>query len=398
MRSTFFSIRQKVAQMNANVEENVSGIRVAQSLAVEDRNVRGFNQISQETYNLRMRSINLFATMNAVVSINTYLILAVMMGVGGFRYITTNGAFTLGTFVAFVQYATQFIGPVQDLANLSNTFYEAGAALLHIRKGMEVKLDIPEPETPVPLPEIVAGEVKLVHVHFRYKEDEPLFEDLNVTIAAHERVGLVGETGAGKTTLINLITRLYDVQEGAVLIDDIDVRDLRQKDLRSLMGIISQNAFLFSDSIFNNIKFGRPSATDEEVKQAAELARASSFIAIQHKGYETRLGDQGYGISGGQRQLIAYARLILAQPKISILDEATSNIDSYTENLIQQNMDQVMQSATVLIIAHRFATLQRVDRIIVLRNGAVEATGTHDELMETCDYYRELCEKQYSKL
>ncbi|HMF32170.1 MAG TPA: ABC transporter ATP-binding protein, partial [Candidatus Lokiarchaeia archaeon] len=292
----------------------------------------------------------------------------------------------------------QFISPVQDLANMANTFMEAEAALIHIRKGMEITAEIPEPENPVPLPEDVRGEIQLVDVGFRYKKDEPLFENINLTIPSHEKLGIVGETGAGKTTLINLITRLYDVQSGSVQIDHIDVRDLRQKDLRSLIGIISQSAFLFSDSIFNNIKFGRPSATDEEVKNAAELARASAFIAIQPKNFETRLGDQGYGISGGQRQLIAYARLILAHPKIAILDEATSNIDSYTENLVQQNMDQVMQMSTVLIIAHRFATLQRVERIIVLRNGQIEADGTHAELIESDDYYRELCEKQYSKM
>ncbi|HMF34421.1 MAG TPA: ABC transporter ATP-binding protein, partial [Candidatus Lokiarchaeia archaeon] len=259
IRTTFLTIREKVAQMNANVEENVSGIRVAQSLAMEDRTVQGFNQISQQNFDIRMKSTNLFATMNAVVSINTYLVLAIMIGFGGYRYISTSGVFTLGILIAFVQYAQQFISPVQDLANMANTFMEAEAALIHIRKGMEITAEIPEPENPVPLPEDVRGDIQLVDVGFRYKKDEPLFENISLTIPAHEKLGIVGETGAGKTTLINLITRLYDVQSGSVQIDHIDVRDLRQKDLRSLIGIISQSAFLFSDSIFNNIKFGRPS-------------------------------------------------------------------------------------------------------------------------------------------
>lgn len=269
---------------------------------------------------------------------------------------------------------------------------------MHLRKGLEVKDEIPEPAHPASLPETVQGEIHLIDVSFRYLDNEPLFENLRMTIPAHEKLGIVGETGAGKTTLINLITRLYDVNSGAIQIDGIDVRSIRQQDLRSLMAIVSQNVFLFSDSIFNNIKFGRPTATDQEVIDAAKLARAESFIASQPKGFETKLGDQGYGISGGQRQLVAYARLILARPKIAILDEATSNIDSYTENLIQLNMDEVMKGTTVLIIAHRFATLQRVDRIVVLRNGMVVATGTHEELLKTNEYYRDLCSKQYSKL
>ncbi len=247
----------------------------------------------------------------------------------------------IGILIAFVQYANQFVAPVQDLTMLSNMLLDAGAALVHIRKGMNVTGLILDPDSPNPLPSEVGGKIDLNHVSFRYSEDIPLFEDLNIHVASHEKVGIVGETGAGKTTLINLITRLYDVKEGSITIDDMDVRSLRQQDLRSMIAIVSQNVFLFADSIFNNIKFGRPSATNEEIYEAARLARADTFIQNQPQGYDTFLGDQGVGISGGQRQLIAYPRMILAHPRIAILDEATSNIDSYTENLIQQNMNQV---------------------------------------------------------
>ncbi len=388
-----YEIQQKIAQMNANVEENISGVRVTQSLAMEQRSAKGFNQISRQLSELRTKSVKMFAKMNAVVSTFTYLLTAVIIAFGGYRYIT---GVSIGVIVAFIQYTNQINNPINDLLLLSDTFIHASTALQHIRELMMIPPVIPEPDHPIPLPGDVRGEITLNKVYFSYT-DQPLYENLSLTIAAHEKLGIVGETGAGKTTLINLITRLYDVKAGSVRIDGIDVRSLRQQDLRSLIAIVSQDVFLFSDTIFNNIKFGRPTATEEEVYEAARIARADIFIQHQTRGYETKLGDQGAGVSGGQRQLLAYARLLIARPKIAILDEATSNIDSYTENLIQQNMDLAMKGSTVLIIAHRFATLKRVDRIILLSNAAIKALGTHDELMQSSEYYRELCEKQYSK-
>ena len=281
IHKTFYEIRQKVAMMNANVEENVSGIRVSQSLAVEDRNIKGFNNISQQNFDLRMKSAKLFATMNAVVSINTFIILALMMGYGGYLFIVN--AMSIGVLIAFVQYANQFINPVQDLASMSNTFIEMEAAILHIKKGMQIHVEIPDPVNPISLPEPVQGEIRLNDVRFRYTPDVPLFEGLNLTVNAHEKLGIVGETGAGKTTLINLITRIYDVLSGSVEIDGIDIRSLRQKDLRSLIAIVSQNAFLFADSIFNNIRFSRPTATDEEVYEAARMAKLTPLFSYNRK-------------------------------------------------------------------------------------------------------------------
>jgi ABC-type multidrug transport system fused ATPase/permease subunit len=319
-----------------------------------------------------------------------------MIGIGGYRYL--NGAITIGTLIAIIQYSSLVMGPIQQLTMLYNMFLESGAALIHIRQSMENVQLIPESATPTPLPASVQGQITMQNVSFRYVPTVPLFEELNLVIQPHEKIGIVGETGAGKTTLINLMTRLYDVQTGAITLDGIDIRNMRHHDLLSCVAIVSQNVFLFSDTIGNNIRFGRPNATNEEIMEAARLARADGFIRQRKDGYDARLGDQGIGLSGGQRQLVAYARMILAHPKIAILDEATSNIDSYTENLIQQNMDDLFRKMTVIIIAHRFATLQRVDRIVVLRNGRIEGVGPHSELLRTNAYYRELCEKQFSKL
>ena len=391
----YLQIRKKSAEMNATIEENVSGIRVAQSLTAEDRTVQVFKQVSKQVNDLWMRDGLIYAQMSAVIALNFWLSMAISIGIGGVQYV--NGGITLGILIAFTQYMFQLNGPVQDFAGLLITFQEAKAAVLHVRDSVTNVPVIPEPAMPTPLPATISGEIKLTDVTFSYGR-EPLFQHLDMVIHSLEKVGVIGETGAGKTTLINLITRLYDVQGGSVQIDGIDVRDLRTQDLRSLIAIVSQNAFLFADTIFNNIKFGRPTATDEEVHEAARLARADAFIQCQPAGYDTKLGDAGVGISGGQRQLIAYARLILARPKVTILDEATSNIDSYTETLIQENMDEAMKDSTVLIIAHRFATLQKMDRLILLRNGVIEASGPHAELFRTNAYYRELCEKQYSKL
>lgn len=387
-------IQKKVAQMTANVEENISGVRVTQSLAMERRSVKGFNQVTKQLQELRMKVIKMFAKVNAIVSNFLYILMAIMICFGGYRYIT--GGVSIGVIVALIQYTNQIGGPINDVAVLSDTFINASTALHHIRENVATLEVIPDPDNPILLPSEVRGEIVLDHVRFSYT-DQPLYEDFSITIADGEKLGVVGETGAGKTTLINLITRLYDVKGGSVRIDGIDVRSIRQTDLRSLIAMVSQNVFLFSDTIFNNIKFGRPTALDEEVYAAARLAHADPFIQHLPQGYETKLGDQGAGISSGQRQLLAYARILLANPKIAILDEATSNIDSYTETLIQQNMGTALQGITVIIIAHRFATLQRVDRIAILRNGTIEAEGTHEDLLESNAYYYDLCEKQCSR-
>ena len=392
LKRSQIEIRRKIAQMNANVEENISGIRVAQSLVCEDRNVKDFTKITKQTFKLRMKAVRLFGLMNAIVTLGTFIGMAIMLSFGGYRFII--GAITIGVLLAFIQYSIAFIGPVSDFMNLYNIIIEAGAALFHIREMLVIPEEMKDPETPIQVSSEIRGEIEFRNVSFSYTE-ESFIKDFHLKISPGDKIGIVGETGAGKTTLINLMMRLYDVKKGQILLDGHDIRNFRVKDLRSIFSAVSQDVFLFSDTIMNNIRFGKPDASDEEVIQAAKFANVDKFIQSLPDGYNTKLGERGVGLSGGQKQLIAYARMVLARPKVAILDEATSNIDSYTENLIQKNMEEILSHCTVIVIAHRFATLKSVQKIILFKNGKIIATGTHQELYESNDYYRTLCNTQH---
>nr|MDO8111027.1 ABC transporter ATP-binding protein [Candidatus Sigynarchaeota archaeon] len=393
----FIEVRRKIAMLNANVEENIAGIRVVQSMNVEDRKNQDFTDLSKINFRTSMKATILFAVMSAIISINSFIAFALVIGFGGTQYI--HGAITLGKLIAFFQYVIMFLRPIQDLVSTYGVFQEAAAALLHISEYMKFPIDVPEPgpseQLTLAIP--VQGRIEMKDVTFSYGQ-EPFMEHFTLNIEPGEKIGIVGETGAGKTTIINLITRLYDPREGMVTLDGIDIRRLASAELRQQFAVVSQNVVIFSDSVKNNIRFGKPDASDSEVIEAAKLANAHSFIEKMPKGYDTILGERGSGLSGGQKQLIAYARLILTRPIIAILDEATSNIDSYTEDLIQQNMRTILKQCTTIVIAHRFATLHAVDRLILISNGRIADTGTHRELYERNAYYRELYDTQYSRM
>lgn len=391
IRTAVYKIRERNAELNANVEENISGIREIQSFAMEENSNKEFEKVTDQNVRANLKANILMGIMGALVSLNTYVGVAVIVGVGGMQVMT--GAITIGVLMAFIQYMNQFIRPISELSNIYTTFQIATASLMHINEYMDVGNRLPEPEDPIHLPEKMNGDIGLDNVYFSY-DTLKLFQGLDLDINGGEKVGIVGETGAGKSTLVSLITRIYDVDAGSIKLDGIDIKRIPNRELRTVMAVVSQRVMLFSETIINNIRFSKPDATDEEVVKAAQMANAHDFIERLPFGYDTYVGEGGAKLSGGQRQLIAYARLLLVKPKIVILDEATSNIDSYTENIIQQNMEEVLRDFTTIIIAHRFATLKIVDRIVVMRNGTIQDVGKHEELLERNDYYQELCEKQ----
>jgi ABC-type multidrug transport system fused ATPase/permease subunit len=253
---------------------------------------------------------------------------------------------------------------------------------------------VPDKEDATAMPPI-EGRVELSEVTFAYREDEPVLHEVNLSIAPGETVALVGPTGAGKTSISNLIARFYDVTEGAVLVDGIDVRDVRQRSLRRQMGIVPQDPFLFSGSIADNIRFGKPEATDEEVRTAAQLSNADEFIMRTPDGYETQIQEGGVNFSLGQRQLLCIARAVLADPRVLILDEATSSVDTVTEGLIQDALDRLLSGRTAVVIAHRLSTIRNADKICVIDNGEIIERGSHEELLLQDGLYRELYERQF---
>jgi len=394
MKRVFMNIHRTIAQLNVNVEESVSGIRVVKALAVESKQNQGFSETNKKNFDVNMKGTQASAKFSAISSVSSFIMIAFVILIGGIRFYFGN--ISLGDFLIFYLYTNLFLQPVQGLSGIFTSFQLATVALDHIKELLEKPMDIPEPENPIPLPVPFNGKIEYRDISFSYGK-KPFIQNLNLEINPGEHIGIIGETGAGKTTFVKLLTRLYDVTSGTILLDDVDIRELSKKDLRKNISVVSQNTTIFSDTIKNNILFGNPEATDEQIEEATKLSHMYNFIKALPEGYDTVLGDMGVGLSGGQKQLLAYTRLILAHPKIAILDEATSNLDSYTENLIQENMKKLLTNSTTIIIAHRFATIQNVERLILIDNGEIKAVGSHQEIYESNEYYRKLYDIQHKE-
>ncbi|WP_427338258.1 ABC transporter ATP-binding protein [Caloranaerobacter sp. DY30410] len=387
--------RKKNSNMKGYIHENFSGIRVIQSFAAQDKTSRGFNEILTELNAAFVKAVRISDLFWPLVEIS-WGIGSVIVFWYGVKLLNT-GEISVGLLVAFTSYISMFWRPIMNLSNFYNNLITNMAAAERIFEIMDIKPDIEDKKDAKPMPKI-KGNVEFKHVNFSYDDNEVVLKDINFSVKAGETIALVGPTGAGKTTIVNLIARFYDVDSGEVLIDGYNVSDVKLETLRSQMGIMLQDTFLFSGTIKENIRYGKLDATDEEIIKAAKAAYAHDFIMKLPNGYDTDINERGTRLSVGQRQLIAFARALLADPRILILDEATSSIDTHTERLVQKGIERLLKGRTSFVIAHRLSTIQNADRIFVIDDGKIKEMGNHDELMKMKGIYYNLFMSQFKFL
>ncbi|HWK25444.1 MAG TPA: ABC transporter ATP-binding protein [Solirubrobacter sp.] len=387
-RPALQEVQQRIAEVTADVEENISGVRVVKAFAAEDRQLVRFRGTVARVFEQAMFATRLQAFFNPFLAFLPNLGLAAILLVGGRAVM--HGTMSLGDFTAFYTYLLMLIAPMRMLGialNMAQRATASGARLFEILDREPRIVSGPEP-----LPE-GRGRVELRDVTFGYGDGPDVLHDVSLTVEPGSTVALVGATGASKTTLVRLLPRLYDPRSGAVLIDGADVRDVDLVSLRSAIAVVDDDPFLFSDTIAGNIAYARPDATRAEIARAAERAQAAEFIALLPDGYDTRVGERGLTLSGGQRQRIAIARAFLADPRILILDDATSSVDATTEREIKAALREVMAGRTTFVIAHRLSTIALADEIVVLERGQLVARGTHEELLEASPLYAEIAAK-----
>lgn len=387
--------RQKRSNLNAFTHEDFSGIRVVQSFAAEEKRGEVFEEMTGDMLGSFVRAVRLNDLFWPLVELS-WGGGSILVYFAGIRLIS-GGHIEIGTLISFTLYVSMFWRPIMNISDFYNTLITNLAAGERIFEILDlnplIKSEIEAPKMPK-----IKGNIEFKNVDFSYDGETKVLDNLNFKVRAGESIALVGATGAGKTTIINLISRFYDATSGKVLIDGIDVKDVDLESLRSQMGIMLQDTFLFSNSIKDNIKYGKLDATDEEIIKAAKAVNAHDFIEKLEKAYDTEVNERGSRLSVGQRQLISFARALLADPRILILDEATSNIDTYTEMLVQEGIKKLLKGRTSFVIAHRLSTIRDCDRIMVIEDGGIKEVGTHEELLQKKGVYYNLYMTQYKFL
>ncbi len=391
MRTLYRAIRESSGQLSARLQENLSGIRVIQAFHQEQRE---HDRVADSSGGVMTRTIR--ATRTAMLCYPAlHLVSAsgavVVLGAG--TYLISRDAMTIGTLTAFSMYIAHFYNPIREFLHTFDTVQRTLAAGERIFDVLDTEPEIRDPEHPESLP-APRGEVEFRDVAFRYSTGETVLEQISVLVKPGQRLALVGASGAGKTSVVNLIPRFYDATAGEVRVDGIDVRRVRLDELRSRIAIVLQDTFLFDGTIMENLRYGAAHATDAEVRAAAESANAHAFIERLPEGYQTQIGERGVRLSGGQKQRLAIARAVLANPRILILDEATSSVDGESERLIHQALERLMQGRTTFIIAHRLSTVRNADRILVLDAGRIIEHGPHDELFSAGGWYAQMARRQ----
>ncbi|MGB4126296.1 MAG: ABC transporter ATP-binding protein [Dethiobacteria bacterium] len=392
MQTTFRNVRLKVADINARVEDSISGVRVVKSFTNEWYEKEKFERDNLNFRRSKQRSFRVMAQFFSGINLFSNLISLIVLFFGG--YFIYRGELTLGVLLGFLLYVNMFLQPIRRISVLVETYQRGMAGFHRFVETLQIEPEIVDHKEARPAGRL-KGEIVFDNVTFSYNRDKNILEDISLRIAPGETVALVGPSGAGKTTLCNLIPRFYDLQKGSIKIDGTDIRDFTQRSLRQNIGIVQQDVFLFTGTIRENIAYGKIETTDEEIVAAAKQANAHDFIMELEKGYDTYTGERGVMLSGGQRQRIAIARIFLKNPPILILDEATSALDSETEAMIQEALSELSQDRSTLVIAHRLATVRRAHRIIVLTDDGIVEEGTHAQLLKKNGYYARLYRAQF---
>ena len=372
--------------------EGISGVRVIKALSREDANLEEFSELTDGMYDASFKAAWLSALFLPTVQMISAVGLGIILWQGGMD--VQVGSMTIGGIQAFVSYITFIMWPIQDIARVYAQMQNAVASaerifgLIDTEPAVKDRLKTVEIET-------IEGDIRFENVHFYYEEDDPVIKDLNFEVEHGEMVALVGPTGGGKTTIVNLLCRFYEPTQGSIYIKGVDYQDMKLEDIQTRIGVVLQTPHLFSGTIEDNIRYGRLNATDEEIREAAMLAGAHEFIMKFEKGYLQDVGEGGNLLSVGQKQLISIARALLAEPELFIMDEATSSVDTLTEALIQRGMDRLMEGRTSFVIAHRLSTIKRADKILVIEDGQIEEMGTHKELIIKRGKYYKLYTQQF---
>ena len=397
-RSGFDKVRTRMAKINAFLQEHISGAQTVQLFNAEEKTRTRFHEINDDYRDANIETIFYYSVFFPMVEFIGTIGVAVIIWFGGYQILvgTSAGgtALTIGTVIAFIQYSQLLFQPIRNLSDKFNVLQAAIVASHRVFVLLDEEIEIESPKEP----EVVqkaAGSIEFRNVWFAYNEDEWVMKNVSFSIKPGESIALVGHTGSGKTTVTNLLMRFYDVQKGKILLDGIDVRDWDLNALRKNFAVVLQDVFLFSGSIENNIRLGNSEISDEKVRWAAEEVRANDFIEKMEASYKTEVKERGAGVSVGQKQLISFARALAFEPSILILDEATSSIDTETEQLIQKAVNRIMDERTSLVVAHRLSTIQRCDRILVFHHGELREQGTHNQLIQQKGLYWRLFQLQY---
>ena len=394
-RRGFRTLQQELGEINGVMEESISGQRVVKAFRRSETALERFRLSNEKVYAAGVYANTYSLMLMPLTWVLGNFFVIVLVGLGG--YLALQGLVTVGMIATFIAYAQNFIQPLRQLANMYNAIQAALAGSERVFEIIDTPAEV-DNAADSPLPAPLKGEVRFADVSFGYLPDQPIIRNMTLEAKAGQTIALVGPTGAGKTTLINLLTRFYEVNDGSITIDGRDIREVSKADLRQKLGIVLQDTFLFADTVLENIRYGRLEATDDECIEAAKLADADHFIHQLPQGYETRLSERASNLSQGQRQLLSIARAILADPSILILDEATSSVDTRTEVRIQKALLRLMEGRTSFVIAHRLSTIRDADKVIVIRDGEIVEQGTHQQLLDARGFFHQLYMSQFKGL